>query len=108
VEKVVDATIQAVGQYEPRPYRGGLLNVIAINRPLPSQALDTRRTWEDLASGPNHAVMIAAEDSGRLFVSPHVDQLAEVLRQHVSGAKPLRVIERTPTAPSAAFVQSKA
>jgi amino acid adenylation domain-containing protein len=108
VEKVVDATIQAVGEYEPRPYRGGLLNVIAINRPLPSQAVDTRRTWEDLASGPNHAVMIAAEDSGRLFVSPHVDQLAEVLRQHASGARPSRVIERTDSAPSAALVQSKA
>ena len=108
VEKVVDATIQAVGQYEPRPYRGGLLNVIAINRPLPSQALDTRRSWEDLASGPNHAVMIAAEDSGRLFVSPHVDQLAEVLRQHVREAKPARVTERNPAAPSTALVQSRA
>jgi hypothetical protein len=85
VEKVVDATIQAIGNYKPRPYRGGLLNVIAINRPLPSQAVDTRRSWEQLAEGSSEVVMIAAEDSGRLFVSPHVEQLAEVLRTRSGG-----------------------
>jgi amino acid adenylation domain-containing protein len=82
VEKVVDATIQAVAQYEPKPYPGSMVNVIAINRPLPSKAVDTRRTWEALAQGPTEAVMIPAEDSGRLFVSPHVEVVAAVLRDH--------------------------
>lgn len=96
VEKVVDATIQAVAQYKPKPYPGGLVNVIAINRPLPSKAVDTRRSWEALAQGPSEAVMIPAEDSGRLFISPHVEVVATVLRSHAQprAAAP----QRLPTA----------
>jgi len=58
--------------------------VIAIKRPLPSQVVDTRRLWEQLADGPNEAVMIPAEDSGRLFVAPHVTELAELLRSRAA------------------------
>jgi amino acid adenylation domain-containing protein len=84
VEKVVEATVRAVARYEPRRYPGSLLNVIAIKRPLPSQVVDTRRLWEQLADGPNEAVMIPAEDSGRLFVAPHVTELAELLRSRAA------------------------
>jgi thioesterase domain-containing protein len=90
VEKVVDATMQAVARYEPKPYSGSLLNVIAVKRPLPSQALDTRRTWEGLTRGPNETVLVDAEDSGRLFISPHVEVVADVLKLHVQATLPRR------------------
>jgi amino acid adenylation domain-containing protein len=101
VEKVVDATLHAVARYEPRPYAGGLLNVIAINRPLPTQAVDTRRTWEKLAQGKSEAVMVPAEDSGRLFISPHVEVVAEILRNHAAQQFQAAVAPR-PAAASAA------
>ncbi|WP_341889825.1 amino acid adenylation domain-containing protein [Variovorax sp. YR752] len=83
IEKVVSATLHAVANYEPRAYPGELLNVIAIERPLPPGAVDLRREWEKLAQGESEAAMVPAEDSGRLFISPHVEAVAALLRARV-------------------------
>jgi amino acid adenylation domain-containing protein len=81
-DRVAEATLQAVAGYRARPYPGGVLNVIAINRPLPAQAIDTRQRWEELARQPSQRVTMAAEDSGRLFNSPFVEPLSRMLARH--------------------------
>jgi hypothetical protein len=74
--------LQAVSSYRARPYAGGLLNVIAAGRQVAPGTRDTRRAWEELAAGPIRTEITAAEDSGRLFVSPHVDALAQAVMQY--------------------------
>lgn len=81
-QRVVQATLQAVSSYRARPYAGGLLNVIAAGRQVAPGTRDTRRAWEELAAGPIRTEITAAEDSGRLFVSPHVDALAQAVMQY--------------------------
>ena len=83
VERVMEATLHAVAHYEAEPYPGGLLNVIAAARPLPPAVVDTRRRWEALARGGSRTIDLPAEDSGRLFVSPHVEALATCLASYV-------------------------
>ncbi|MEO8057473.1 MAG: amino acid adenylation domain-containing protein [Burkholderiales bacterium] len=81
-DKVVHATMRAIVSYEPRPYPGRLLNLIASKRPLPALAVDTRHCWENLAASSTSDA-IQATDSGQLFVSPHVEKLAELLAHYV-------------------------
>ena len=76
---VTAATFTAVSHYQPRPYTGCLLNVIASTRPLLSSTLDTRLTWSELARTGDQTVFIPAEDSGRLFMPAHVQELAHHL-----------------------------
>jgi amino acid adenylation domain-containing protein len=83
-ERVKAATFFAVSRYEPPPYRGRLLNIIASKRARSGSTEDTRGTWSELALMGAQTVSIPAEDSGRLFVSPHVQELAQHLRAHVS------------------------
>ena len=83
-ERVMAATYFAVSRYEPKPYAGRLLNIIASHRPLVGSAEDTRTEWSDLASVGDEPVAIPAEDSGRLFVSPHLEALAQHLTFYFS------------------------
>ncbi|MFI4931372.1 MAG: amino acid adenylation domain-containing protein, partial [Burkholderiales bacterium] len=82
-DRVVAATFEAVATYDARPFGGRLLNVIAASRPLANTTLDTRREWGALARQGAHSVEMPAEDSGQLFVAPHVGPLANLLRRHV-------------------------
>ena len=82
-ERVVSATFEAVATYQPKPYAGRLLNVIAAQRSLTAGTVDTRREWETLARGGAHAAALPAQDSGRLFVAPHVEPLAQIIRRHL-------------------------
>jgi len=76
---VTSATFYAVSRYQPKPYPGGLLNVIASTRPLSNSTQDTRLAWSELALTGDQTVFMPAEDSGRLFVPPHVQELAHHL-----------------------------
>ena len=84
VERVKQATFLAVSRYEARAYRGSLLNVIASKRPIAESTLDTRAIWGTLAQNDSQAIYIPAEDSGRLFVSPHVEELTRHLIQYMT------------------------
>lgn len=75
-ESVVRSTLKAVAAYRPSRYPGRLLNLVATRRPLEPGTEDTRRSWEGLATETSQAVFLPAEDSGRLFISPHVEALA--------------------------------
>ncbi|HET8579554.1 MAG TPA: thioesterase domain-containing protein, partial [Nitrospiraceae bacterium] len=76
---VTSATFYAVSRYQPQPYPGRLLNVIASKRPLSDSTQDTRLAWSELALMGDQTVFMPAEDSGRLFVAPHVQELAHHL-----------------------------
>jgi hypothetical protein len=84
VEEVVEATLHAVARYEAEPYPGGLLNVIAVERSLPSNVVDTRRRWESLARGASRTVRLPVKDSGQLFASPHVEELAVCIARYAA------------------------
>ncbi len=80
-DRVRDATMQAVARYDALPYPGRVLNVIASQRKVDHATDDTRRAWETLAQGGASFEQIPAEDSGRLFVSPHVEVLARYVER---------------------------
>jgi amino acid adenylation domain-containing protein len=88
IEHVTAATMSAVARYAPKPIRLDLLNVVATHRPLADNELDTRRDWERLALGQHQVAGIAAPDSGQLFVTPHVEQLARVLAAYAAARLP--------------------
>jgi amino acid adenylation domain-containing protein len=77
-ENVVLSTLKAVKRYRPQPFPGRVLNVIAERRPIHGTT-DTRRSWEELAAEGSRTVLLPAEDSGRLFLPPHVEELAGLL-----------------------------
>jgi len=87
-ERVRRATYMAVAGYKPAQYPGSLFNLIASKRPLMEGISDTRMAWTELAEGHTQHAAISAEDSGRLFVSPHVEQLARHLLHYTSTAFP--------------------
>ena len=78
-DRVTSATFYAVSRYQPKPYSGRLLNIIAHARPLSNSTQDTRLAWSELALMGNQTVFMSAEDSGRLFVPPHVQELGRHL-----------------------------
>jgi hypothetical protein len=56
-----------------------VLNIIASLRPIARNTTDTRRNWEVLATGGAQTVFLPAQDSGLLFVTPHLKELAQHL-----------------------------
>jgi amino acid adenylation domain-containing protein len=83
-ERVQAATLFAVSRYAPQPFHGRLLNVIASERPRPDSMEDTRAAWSELARMGAHTISLPAHDAGRLFVSPHVQELAQHLRAYIA------------------------
>jgi len=80
--RLTSATLQAVAEYEPEPYPGSIFHVIAGKRPLRDGAPDTRQLWTQLALARSETVSVPAGDSGLLFVSPHVEQVAAAMAAH--------------------------
>ena len=80
--RLTSATLQAVAEYEPEPYPGSIFHVVAGKRPLQEGAPDTRQLWTQLALSPSETVSVPAGDSGQLFVSPHVEQVAAAMAAH--------------------------
>ena len=80
IDRMAKTTFKAVAQYSPMPYPGHVLNVIASQRVLNQQIQDTRTIWGELAREGHTTVAVPAENSGRLFVKPHVKDLAKELK----------------------------
>jgi hypothetical protein len=57
-----------------------VLNVIASKHPLTNSGDDTRLVFGEWAMGMSRTVYLPTEDSGRLFVAPHVQELAHHLK----------------------------
>ena len=75
-DQVTYATFHAVARYDLKPFRGQVLNVIASKHPLTNSTDDTRLVFGEAAKGMSRTMYLPAEDSGRLFVAPHVQELA--------------------------------
>ncbi len=86
-DQVTYATFHAVARYRMKPFPGQLLNVIASKHPLTHSADDTRLVFGNSALGMSQTVYLPAEDSGRLFVAPHVQELAAHLQRFWRDAK---------------------
>jgi len=76
VERVTQATFHAVARYTVHPYLGRLLNIVASKRRVVESAVDTRYVWAKLVGGGSQIMEVAAEDSGLLFSSPHVEKVS--------------------------------
>jgi thioesterase domain-containing protein/acyl carrier protein len=98
--RLIRTTLQAVAAYKPEPYPGSMLNVIASGRSA-YEGPDTRMLWAQLAHEPSQTFALPAEDSGRLFVSPHVEQLAQELARYARAEIP-----PTPTQPRSTSVET--
>jgi amino acid adenylation domain-containing protein len=84
VERVTEATFHAVAHYEVQRYPGRLLNCIASERAIAADTSDTRNEWPLLAGSGSDVIYIPAEDSGRLFVSPYVEDLAGHIQRYLA------------------------
>jgi amino acid adenylation domain-containing protein len=80
-DQVTYATFHAAARYSLKPFPGPLLNVIASKHPLTNSADDTRLVFGSSALGRSQTIYVPAEDSGRLFVAPHVHELALSLQR---------------------------
>jgi thioesterase domain-containing protein/acyl carrier protein len=80
--RVARATWHAVSHYEPKPIQGSLLHVIAENRDVRPDVVDTRRLWETLTQEPAQVEFNPATDSGQLFVSPNVERLVAQIESY--------------------------
>lgn len=79
VDAVSTANHRAYIHYKPRPYDGRLLLVIASAREF--RGPDTRRWWRELAPSGFVQREIPVTSSGPLLISPHVEVLAEWMRE---------------------------
>jgi len=79
-DQVTYATFHAVARYDLKPFRGQVLNVIASKHPLTNSSDDTRLVFGESVMGMSRTIYLPAEDSGRLFVAPHVQELAHHLK----------------------------
>jgi amino acid adenylation domain-containing protein len=79
-DQVTYATFHAVARYDLKPFRGQVLNVIASKHPLTNSTDDTRLVFGEWARRMSRTMYLPAEDSGRLFVAPHVQDLAVQLQ----------------------------
>ena len=79
IRAIYHDSMAVIARYRVREYPGKLLNVVAIARPKNPNFADTRQCWETLALAGSQNASIAAVDSGQLFVSPHVEVLAQLL-----------------------------
>jgi len=84
VERVTAATFRAVADYEVRPFPGSVLNCVASDRPVGEAILDTRHGWARMAGADGDTVYVSATDSGRLFVTPHVERVADAIKVFLS------------------------
>jgi len=80
VQRLTEATLLAVARYRVQPTTARVVNVVASNRHVEDVIPDTRHRWQELGGELSSTVHIPAEDSGRLFVSPFVEELAAHLQ----------------------------
>ncbi len=83
VQRLTEATLLAVARYRVQPTAAQVVNVMASNRHVDDVIPDTRHRWQELGAGSSCTVQIPAEDSGRLFVSPFVEELAGHLHTYL-------------------------
>jgi thioesterase domain-containing protein/acyl carrier protein len=79
VERVTQATRQAVASYDVRKYPGHILNIVASRRYVAQSVTDTRHVWPEFGDAKSKTVQVAAINSGQLLVTPHVEEVTQHL-----------------------------
>lgn len=83
VQRLTKATLVAVARYRVRRATCRIINVVASRNQIKEGIEDTRHCWHDLGNEDSCLLYLPAENSGRMFVSPHVEELAGYMRHHV-------------------------
>ncbi len=81
IQRLTQATFLAVARYRVRNFCGTIVNIVASRRRIDDVIPDTRHRWPHLGGQGSLTIHIPAEDSGRLFVSPHVEEVAAHLQR---------------------------
>jgi thioesterase domain-containing protein/acyl carrier protein len=79
VERVTQATRQAVARYAIRKYPGRILNIVASKRNVARSVTDTRHVWPEFGGGGSKTVQVAAINAGHLLTTPHVEEVTKHL-----------------------------
>ena len=81
VQRLTKATLLAVARYGVQPINARIINVVASRHQVQDGFPDTRHSWQELGGKESYLLHIPAENSGRMFVSPYVEELASHLEQ---------------------------
>ncbi|SLM49151.1 putative Multi-domain non-ribosomal peptide synthetase [Nitrospira japonica] len=81
VQRLTKATLVAVSRYRVEPMDGDIVNVVASRNTVREGVADTRHDWQDLGSHGSSRIYLQAENSGRMFVSPYVEELANHMQR---------------------------
>jgi amino acid adenylation domain-containing protein len=83
VQRLTKATLVAVARYRVRRATCRIINVVDSRFRNKQGIEDTRHRWHDLGNEESCLVYIPAENSGRMFLSPHVEELARHMELHL-------------------------
>jgi hypothetical protein len=86
IDRVSTANYKAFSRYEPAPYDGSVLLVLASERKSHKHKRDPRLLWGELARGGYIVRYVLALDSGLALKSPHVEQLAAWINEGIGDA----------------------
>jgi hypothetical protein len=82
VQRLTKATLVAVARYRVRRATCRIINVVASRNQIKEGIEDTRHCWHDLGIEESCLLYLPAENSGRMFISPHVEELADHMKRH--------------------------
>ncbi|HKU52169.1 MAG TPA: hypothetical protein VJQ25_06865, partial [Nitrospira sp.] len=82
VQRLTKATLVAVARYRVRQATCRIINVVASRYQKKEDIEDTRQHWQHLGNEESCLLYLPAENSGRMFVSPHVEELACHMERH--------------------------
>jgi hypothetical protein len=71
-----------VARYRVRRASCRIINVVASRFQNKEGIEDTRHRWHDLGNEESCLVYLPAENSGRMFISPYVEELARQMERH--------------------------
>ena len=77
-----EANFSAMVRYNPRPYDGSLVLILADANPL-DPAVDSRLGWAKLVSGTTQIYRMNGKNAGVLMREPLVDELAHLIRNSI-------------------------
>jgi thioesterase domain-containing protein/acyl carrier protein len=83
---VTTANAAAMGRYDPQPYPGSLVLVLAADRKY-AWGKDGRLAWRDLAGGGTDICVVPGADSGLTLVEPNVRTLAREFQARLERAR---------------------
>jgi thioesterase domain-containing protein len=94
IQRLTQATFLAVAHYHVRRFAGPVVNIVASRRRVDDVIPDTRHHWAHLGNKDSCTFDIPAENSGRLLVSPYVEQVVTCLRPYLRPDPPKAEIDR--------------